>query len=499
VNRPVPESPNQWSVMLISAAVAIGCVYLFGHWLAGVSVIALMLIWRILRRPGDEGPPVLALALTTQWLQVTAGIFYMGLTGRMLSGIDGAEFEPMVLIGLGCVLALAGGLWAGARLVSQRMAKPENAPEELVGWRLLLMAYAGALVTTGVLQQLAFAYATLTQALLALSYAHLAILFLILRRLTRPTLHPGLILLFLAFEVALGFTGYFSNFKEPLLLAGLAMLETFEPRRVQHWATAAALAIVLAVASVMWMGVRTEFRQDIDQQWLGSSRSTRLERMQALLTDWLRQRDDRAQGDLDVLVARAWAIYYPALAVERVPAVLPHTDGELLRASLLHLVTPRLLFPNKPDLPSDSDMVRKYSGVFVAGIEQNTSIAFGYAAESYVDFGVPLMFVPVLVFGIFCGAMYEWFMRTIQHRELALSLVTVIFWLNLYLFERSWAKTLGLSITMMVYLGGLSFLLDRWLLMRLAQQQMPLAEPQVPRQLPAVADTQAAAYGAPRN
>jgi ribose/xylose/arabinose/galactoside ABC-type transport system permease subunit len=102
----------------------------------------------------------------------------------------------------------------------------------------------------------------------------------------------------------------------------------------------------------------------------------------------------------------------------------------------------------------------------VAGIERETSIAFGYAAESYVDFGIPVMFVPVLLFGVFCGAMYEVILRTLHHRELAVSLVTVVFWMSLYLFERSWPKTLGQSITMMVYLGGMCFLIDRWLLMR---------------------------------
>jgi hypothetical protein len=76
------------------------------------------------------------------------------------------------------------------------------------------------------------------------------------------------------------------------------------------------------------------------------------------------------------------------------------------------------------------------------------------------------MFVPVLFFGIFCGAVYEWFLRVIHHRELAVSLVTVVFWMSLYLFEKSAVRTLGMSVTMMVYLGGLSFLIDRWLLMR---------------------------------
>ena len=196
-----------------------------------------------------------------------------------------------------------------------------------------------------------------------------------------------------------------------------------------------------------------------------SSRGLRLQRMQALLTDWIDHRDETAQHDLDMLIDRGWAIYYPALAVARVPAVLPHTEGALIGAALQHLVTPRVLFPDKGELPSDSEMVRKYSGVWVAGAEENTSIAFGYAVESYVDFGVPWMFVPALLFGVFCGLVYEWFLRLISYRELAVALMTVVFWLSLYLFERSWVRTLGLSVTMMVYLGGLGFLVDRFQLM----------------------------------
>ena len=46
------------------------------------------------------------------------------------------------------------------------------------------------------------------------------------------------------------------------------------------------------------------------------------------------------------------------------------------------------------------------------------------------------------------------------------ALVTVVFWLSLYLFERSWVKMLGLSVTLIVYLGGATFLVDRFLLWR---------------------------------
>src|SRR5262249_59066336 len=126
----------------------------------------------------------------------------------------------------------------------------------------------------------------------------------------------------------------------------------------------------------------------------------------------------------DKLGDRMWTIYYPALAVERVPSQVRHADGEILKSALVHIVTPRVLFPSKPELQSDSEKVRKYSGVMVAGAEQNTSIAFGYAAEAYIDFGVPEMFLPVLGFGVAVGLLYTLFRRVIRRRELWVSFAT---------------------------------------------------------------------------
>jgi hypothetical protein len=448
--------------MLRNALLIIASIYLFGHWLAGLAMAVLLLIWSLLR--AREGPPVLALAMTTQWTQVTIGVFYAGLTGRAMVTMEQSDYQPMILLGLGSVVALTLGL-AGGRAMAWRAEEGER-PVEITSWNVLFAVYLGAVLTRGFLQQLAWTYPTLTQAILAFGFIHLALLFLVLRRLVSPQLQWQWIVALLAFEVALGFTGYFSDFKEPLLLSVMALLEAFDSRRVQHWVLGAACTAVLGLACVMWLAVRVEYRQDFDEELFAASRVERLERVKALMTDWLRTSSGGTAEVVDRLIDRGWAIYYPALAVARVPSFLPHTDGQILGDALFHLVTPRILFPDKPELLSDSEMVRKFSGVMVAGAEQNTSIAFGYVAESYVDFGVPLMFAPMVVFGLLCGAAYEWLLRILHRRELATALVTVVFWLSLYLFERSWARTLGLTLTMLVYLGGTAYLIDRWLLLR---------------------------------
>jgi hypothetical protein len=83
-----------------------------------------------------------------------------------------------------------------------------------------------------------------------------------------------------------------------------------------------------------------------------------------------------------------------------------------------------------------------------------------------VDFGIPAMFAPVFLWGLFLGLAFQTLFVLIRHRELEIPLVTIIFWLSVYLFERSWLKWMGLTGTMLIYLGAATFLLDRWLCQR---------------------------------
>ena len=453
--------------MLIRAALIVIAVYWTGYWISGLAVAVLLLVWALLAT--GEGPPVLALALTYQWMQVTIGIFYTTLTGQELDAMFDTDWQTMVLIGLGCIVCLAVSIFYGIVLARRRLVPAEDAPVRAFSGKLVWTAYFGSLLLTGVIQELAWAYPAFTQAILAITFSHLALLFVLTRRFTRPEFQWQKLAALMTLEVALGFTGYFAGFREPLVMAAIAVFEAFDRRDARHWGFAAVLAFVLGASSLVWVSVRGQLRQEMDEEVVTASRVERFDRARTVSSGLLTQGTTDYVDSMQVLIDRLWAIHYPALAVERVPFLVPHTDGQIIRDALVHVITPRFLYPEKADLPSDSEMVRKYSGVNVAGAESGTSIAFGYAAESYVDFGLPWMFLPVLIWGFIVGMAYQAWLTVIRHRELAIALVTVVFWLTLYLFERSWAKTLGGTVTMMVYLGGLTYLVDQWLLMRRAQ------------------------------
>ncbi len=448
--------------MLAKLIIVIATGFFLGGVLHAAALVVLLLIWT--QVPAHDGPPVLKLALTAQWAQATIGLFYSRVTGERFPVMDARAYEFTVLISLGCVLALALGLTMGIRWAMTKVPEVEDRPEELVTFNTVLVVYVASIFITSVLTELSFVMPAIRQVLAVLVMGRLAVVALVMRRLMTPRPQWVRVAGLIAVEVLLGFTGYFSGFKEPLFLFALFLLETFDTREVKHWIAIVLAAVLLGGTLVMWMGVRTEYRRDFDDQLYAESRVARLQRMNALFTDWTDSRNTAGgTGGYD-LIDRVWAIYYPALAIDRVPRILPHTNGAIMGAALLHSVTPRFLFPDKAALLNDSDLVRKYSGVWVAGTEEGTSIAFGYVAESYLDFGAPLLFLPVLVFGAVLGVVFVYLLRGIRHRELAIALVVCVYWYNLYLFEKAWAKLIGTGVAMLIYLGGIAFLVDRYVL-----------------------------------
>jgi hypothetical protein len=443
-------------------AVAAVFSFLSEDWIVGLAILALWLVWKIV--PAGQGPPVLGLALTFQWAQVAAAPLYLGLTGRRIPEMDAADYRPMVMVGLGCVLCLAIGLRIGAKLIKYKPTAVSLSPETTLPTSTLVLAYLGATAGSGALTRLAWDIPQLTQPLLVLSLLRYSVFYLLARRFVFPRFRWRLAAMLLGFEVLIGFSGYFAGFREAEVLVFLAILEILQPSRVRHWLALAAVLALAGCTAILWMSIRTEVRAAIDtDETIAESEAARLRFAETVSSRQFEGFSDGFGPACDHLISRLWTIDLPARVLERVPSVLPYEHGAIFEAAIKHIVTPRILFPDKPDLPSDSEEVRKYAGVWVAGPEQNTSIAFGYAAESYVDFGIPGMFVPVLGFGIVMGLAYRFFLHTIHDHELATGFVVTTFWLSLYLFERSWVKTLGLAGTLMIYAGLATIVIDHYL------------------------------------
>ena len=443
--------------------------YVCDDWIGGAAILALWICIKLVST--HDRLFALPLALTFQWTQAVLGVFYRAFTGREVQAHYASDYRPMVLMGLGCCLALAGGIQLGLRL---RKPPDPNVPRPdfAFGFAPLLIVYASSIFIEGSMLALAPDYPSFRQIIITLDTARLGVLFLILRRFCAPPSRWGLMAIVMMGEIVLGITGFFAGFREPIVLGVLAMLEVFDRRNSRHWAVVTIGIVLAGTLGLVWMGIRGVYRSEyIEMDKFATSRTARVERVRDLTSEFFRGDAADMWHTTDALVDRMWTIYYPALAVARVPSVLPHTHGAIFMAALTHVVTPRIFFPDKGELMSDSDMVRKYANVAVSGRERGTSIAFGYAAESYIDYGMPLMFAPVFAFGVFVGFCYALFRQLIWHRELFVAFATVTFWLSVYLFERSWATSLGVTVGFMVYLGAPVVMLDRFLMVRVSANQ----------------------------
>jgi hypothetical protein len=97
---------------------------------------------------------------------------------------------------------------------------------------------------------------------------------------------------------------------------------------------------------------------------------------------------------------------YFSLVLSNLEQGMPHADGALI-ARALQNVPPRILFPSKGELGSDSELVERFAGIDVAGAEQGTSIGLGFIPELYIDFGLPGAIIGCLVLGLMLGVSHR--------------------------------------------------------------------------------------------
>jgi hypothetical protein len=214
-----------------------------------------------------------------------------------------------------------------------------------------------------------------------------------------------------------------------------------------------AVAIVLSMGLVWTGGLKPAWRAAVLSGAVGQSTTERLATFAAYFGDSLASFDVRHA--LDELSSRTSSgMFFTAMTLERVPSEIPHTGGTHTASAVGHILMPRLLFPDKPILASDSELVRLYTGRYVAGEESGTSIGLGYIAEFYVDFGYVGALIACLFLGVYCGLFFRFWQYLCRIPSLVHAAAVLVAWSSLNVADASLVKLVG-SITMQ----GLVFLI----------------------------------------
>jgi hypothetical protein len=232
-----------------------------------------------------------------------------------------------------------------------------------------------------------------------------------------------------------GMTGVFSNFKEPVFLLVIAMVSGRDGlARAKTWMIGLASVAALLWVSIVWTAIKAEYRSEMSGKPL-QERAT-----------WLTDRYLSAKIDYGDAATR---LLDRVSGTELFAGVLANLDTgsinsgfNFYRGAIQHVISPRVLFPDKAAL-DDSKITTALTGERIA---EDTSIGVGYIAEAEVDFGFPLLLLPMLAIGFMLGLATEYFMTRPVPMLVRQAFATAISF-HVFYFEVDISKALGAFIT----------------------------------------------------
>lgn len=398
-----------WGWVVVSVGIAFALVSAQPLLLTCVWLVVPVLV-RLLWRQGE--PPLLLLGALMLWLISSAqALYYAGYLGQPLAEVyGGPELERVVWLSLAGTLALALGMRLA--LTDLPSAPAATLREEVRSFsiRKLFIAYLVSLfAANGLGASAAFGLPRLSQFVFAAYNLRWALFFLLCYAVLARREEQRLLALAIAIEIGMGFMSYWGEFKDFFFFFILAFVAARPRLTLRQSATAGTLTLLIVLLGLFWTAVKPEYRaflnQGTDTQRVLVSVPERIEKIGTMALE-IRARD-LSEG-VEPLINRVGYVEYFAHAVNYVPRSVPHEDGALWGKAVMHILKPRLFFPNKPAI-HDSEVTQRYTGIDVSGYREGTSINLGYPAESYVDFGPRGMLVPIFFVGIFFGLIYRYF------------------------------------------------------------------------------------------
>jgi hypothetical protein len=380
--------------------------------LTAASALVIPLFVYLVGRRGE--PPILLYVVMLQWLQVATRVFHADLEGVAVNALGEGINEPVgsaIALGLSALVTLALGLRIGSALTVGR--RRESTSE---GFRMrplrVFVVYLVLMIAGQELIHVGWSLPGLQQLIFPLAYLKWVALFALAYVVFGGSEGRVFLVLATGIELLLGLGGYFSDFKTVFFVLVVAALSAGIRLTWRQIAAASICAAIALMLVVVWTGVREKYRAYLNQ---GTNAQVVLvpwaERMGSL-AERVASLDgkDIAQAIEDAAFRLEYVDYF-ARALAYVPEVRPHTDGELWLAAVRHIFLPRAFFPEKPVLPSDSELTMRYTGWQLASYAQGASISLGYVAESYIDFGRFGMWLPILLLGVLWGGVYGYFLR----------------------------------------------------------------------------------------
>jgi hypothetical protein len=358
-------------------------------------------------------PPVFPFCLAYQWVFSVTGPIVYYLRGDYPGGCDFVSLDKAVLYSQFGFLLLAFGLRVGMTFIKDGLEQSKNVSFQVATLRHLFFT---ALICSVLAWVVPFSRIAAVQGISQISSRVAMVLTVPFIVFTLYCLQHrvGLVYFAIAFIIAWlpAFASQMSAFSYLLLVCTVCLLSFWRPwaksaeERIRSGRILLSLigcVIALTIAAVIWNGSIkpiwriVEYNEEAPGPILDRL-SEFGEVSQFALTNF------RIDNAIDDTFPRFSSdVAYFSLVLARVPQAVPHANGALTAKALYNAVVPRLLFPQKDIVVSDSEVTMTYAGIDAASDEQDTSIGMGYMAYFYIDFGFPGMLIGIFFQGLFWG------------------------------------------------------------------------------------------------
>ncbi len=411
--------------------------------LAGATIFGGLLISHLVWREGEAQFPLFVCLY--QLLQVFAPIVQAEMSDVPLRTLfGGIEFETATWLSLGGVVAFSAGMalplrkWAPISLITNSECRRSVTQ---ISVHKLLVAWAFLFMMQNIITDL-ISVASIDTVWRPIGALRFAAALLIFQNVFVMKTNWWILIFIVGGETVSGFFGYFSTFKIVyFLLLVAAATHLREDRRL--WLPAILSLAAVLMTAFFWQVIKSEYREFLNQgekqQIVNVSVEERFDYLGSSFSDF------NGESFADVIessLRRLGYINYFSYSLIQVPDHIDHTGGRLWKEAIGNITQPRILFPGK-QVFNDSDRTNEFTGLMVADASKGTSIGIGYVGESYIDFGVPWMFIPITLFGTAVGFAYAHMVRTAKPRLFGIGIGTSLLLSSALLLESSNAKMLG--------------------------------------------------------
>jgi hypothetical protein len=389
------------AVVLASfVAVAFGAnaTYFIFCLVAFYSII--FLLWR------HSQPAVLVFAMLMQWMQVIAFVLWMNNNN---ADIDRLSKHGGAAVSIACLglIVIAAIISLGLKTLKMPSREQFYHQAKLINEKKILLLYV---VSTVFLGGLGIAFGSnpglfqILSTLATLKWVFFMV-FGYVAWINKKNRLLLIIIIILEFTTAL--YSYFSSFKEVIFYTIMVALSFIV--RVTFRQLIYGLVIVTSLFFLLltWTAIKSDYRKFLNkgtkQQVIEVSREEAFSKLGEKVSSlsWVQY-----QQVLDVFLYRAQYILHLAKTMDRVPAIIPHQNGQIWSDNVMFVIEPRLFFPDKP-IYEATVKTNKYTGFNYSGLKQGSSFSLGYFADSYIDFGYVGMFLPLILIGLFIVFIYR--------------------------------------------------------------------------------------------